>query len=127
LKQKDTLDERGRRRIEYAFNWARDFEKIKEASVTLNAEDKEAIRELVKVLAVEEEADKIQNAIFNAAKKHNLPPAKLFKMIYMILLGVPQGPRLGSYILAMGKQNVIDAVNRALENPRPSENQAASD
>jgi lysyl-tRNA synthetase class 1 len=127
LKQNETLDERARRRIEYAFNWVRDFEKIKEASVTLNVEDKEAIRELVKVLTVEEEPEKIQNAIFNAAKIYNLPPAKLFKMIYMILLGVPQGPRLGPYILAMGKQNVIDAVNRALEHPRPSENQAASD
>jgi lysyl-tRNA synthetase class 1 len=127
LKQNETLDERARRRIEYAFNWARDFEKIKEASVALSGEDQEVMKELVKVLAVEEEPEKIQNAIFNAAKIHNLPPAKLFKMIYMVLLGVPQGPRLGPYILAMGKQNVIDAVNRALENTRPSENQAVSD
>jgi lysyl-tRNA synthetase class 1 len=116
FKQNETLDERGRRRIEYAFNWARDFEKIKEASVALSGEDREAMKELVKVLAVEEEPEKIQNAIFNTAKKHNLPPARLFKTIYMILLGVPQGPRLGPYMLAMGKQNVIDAINRALEN-----------
>jgi lysyl-tRNA synthetase class 1 len=116
LKQNETLDERARKRIEYAFNWARDFEKIKEASVALSGEDREAMKELVKVLAVEKEPEKIQNAIFNTAKKHNLQPAGLFKTIYMILLGVPQGPRLGSYILAMGKQNVIDTINRALEN-----------
>lgn len=116
LKQNETLDERARRRIEYAFNWARDFEKIKEASVALSGEDREAMKELVKVLAVEKEPEKIQNAIFNTAKKHNLQPARLFKTIYMVLLGVPQGPRLGPYILAMGKQNVIDAINRALEN-----------
>jgi lysyl-tRNA synthetase class I len=30
------------------------------------------------------------------------------------LMGAPQGPRLGPYILAMGKQNVIEALRRAL-------------
>jgi len=36
-------------------------------------------------------------------------------MIYTVLLGAPQGPRLGPYILAMGKQNVIDALERTLK------------
>jgi lysyl-tRNA synthetase class 1 len=66
------------------------------------------------VLTIEQEPDKIQNAIFNVAKKHGMQPARFFKTVYMILLGVPQGPRLGPYILAMGKQNVVDALNRAL-------------
>jgi lysyl-tRNA synthetase class 1 len=108
-------DEAARKRIEHAFNWAKDFERIKEATVALSGEDKMAITKLVGVLTVEDEPDKIQNAIFNAAKQCNLQPAKLFKTIYMILLGVPQGPRLGPYIMAMGKQNVIDALNRALK------------
>jgi lysyl-tRNA synthetase class 1 len=115
LKQSETLDEAARKRIEHAFNWAKDFERIKEATVALSGEDKMAITKLVGVLTVEDEPDKIQNAIFNAAKQCNLQPAKLFKTIYMILLGVPQGPRLGPYIMAMGKQNVIDALNRALK------------
>jgi lysyl-tRNA synthetase class 1 len=115
LKQNETLDEPARKRIEYAFNWTKDFERIKEATVTLSREDKEAITELVRVLTVEDEPDKIQNAIFNAAKQCNLQPAKLFKTIYMILLGAPQGPRLGPYIMAMGKHNVIDALGRTLK------------
>jgi lysyl-tRNA synthetase class 1 len=68
-------------------------------------------------LKVEEDAEKIQNAIFNIAKKHSLEPAKFFKTLYTIFIGVPRGPRLGPYILAMGKQNVIAALNRALKNP----------
>jgi lysyl-tRNA synthetase class 1 len=115
LKQNETLDEPARKRIEYAFNWTKDFERIKEAPVTLGTEDKDAITDLVRILTVEGEAEKVQNAIFNTAKKYNLQPAQLFKLVYMILLGVPQGPRLGPYIVAMGKQNVIDAMNRALE------------
>jgi lysyl-tRNA synthetase class 1 len=70
---------------------------------------------VVEVLKVEDDAEKIQNAVFNAAKNCGFQPARLFKTIYTILLGVPQGPRLGPYILAMGKQNVIDALERALK------------
>jgi lysyl-tRNA synthetase class 1 len=74
------------------------------------------VKELVEVLRVEDDAEKIQNTIFNTAKRCGFQPAKFFKTIYTILLGVPQGPRLGPYILAMGKQNVIDALEGTLKN-----------
>ena len=114
LQKNQKLDESLKRRIEYAFNWVRDFEEIKETAVTLTAEEKEAVKELIELLRVENEAEKIQNSIFNTAKKHSIQPAKFFKTLYIILIGVPQGPRLGPYILAMGKQNVINALQRAL-------------
>jgi lysyl-tRNA synthetase class 1 len=115
LQQDQGPDESLRKRIEYASNWTKDFEEIKETSVSLTAEEKLAVTELIEALRVEDEAEKIQNAIFNAAKKCGLQPPKFFKTIYTILLGVPQGPRLGPYILAMGKANVIDALDRALK------------
>jgi lysyl-tRNA synthetase class 1 len=101
-------------RIEYAFNWTRDFEEIKETTVSLKNEEKNAITALIKALETEDEPDKIQNAIFNAAKTNGLKPSAFFKTLYAILMGAPQGPRLGPYILAMGKQNVISALRRAL-------------
>jgi lysyl-tRNA synthetase class 1 len=102
------------RRLEYAFNWTQDFEEIKETPVSLTSAEKTAITHLVKVIEAEDEADKIQNAIFNAAKSNGLKPGAFFKTLYAILMGAPQGPRLGPYILAMGKQNVIAALRRAL-------------
>jgi lysyl-tRNA synthetase class 1 len=114
LQKNQTIDEDLKRRIEYAFNWIKDFEEIKETAVSLKDGEATAIKELIKALKVENEAEKIQNCIFNIAKKHNLQPAEFFKTLYNILLGVPQGPRLGPYILAMGKQNVIDALQRVL-------------
>jgi len=116
LKQGQTFDKSLKKRVEYAFNWIRDFEEIKETAVTLVDEEKQAVAELIETLKVENEADKIQNAVFNTAKKRNLQPARLFKIVYTILLGAPQGPRLGPYILAMGKQNVINALERATKN-----------
>jgi lysyl-tRNA synthetase class 1 len=115
LQKNQTLDDDLRRRIEYASNWVRDFEEIKETAMTLTGEQKEALNELVEVLRVEDEAEKIQNIIFNTAKKHGVQPAEFFRTLYTILIGVPQGPRLGPYVLAMGRQNVIDALNRTLE------------
>jgi lysyl-tRNA synthetase class 1 len=101
-------------RIEYASNWTQDFEEIKETTVSLKNEEKNAITALIRVLETEGEPDKIQNAIFNAAKTNGLKPSAFFKTLYAILMGASQGPRLGPYILAMGKQNVIAALHRAL-------------
>lgn len=114
LQKNQQLDEDLVRRMEYAFNWARDFEEIKETDVSLTAEEKQAIADLVKALGTEDEPDKIQNAIFNAAKSHGVQPSAFFKVLYGILMGARQGPRLGPYVLAMGKQNVIAALQRAL-------------
>jgi lysyl-tRNA synthetase class 1 len=115
LQKNQVLDGRLKVRIKYAFNWIKDFEEIKETAVSLTNEEKTAVAELIEVLKAEGEAEKIQNAIFNTAKKHGLPLGNFFKTLYTILIGVPQGPRLGPYILAMGKQNVIDALERAFK------------
>jgi lysyl-tRNA synthetase class 1 len=114
LQKSQRLDDDLVRRMEYAFNWTHDFEEIKESAVNLSNEERNAIAGLLKTLDAENEPEKIQNAIFNAAKTSGLPPSGFFKTLYMILMGAPQGPRLGPYILAMGKQNVIAALQRAL-------------
>jgi len=114
LPKGQTLDENLKKRVEFASNWIKDFEEIKETAVSLNGDEKVAIAELIEVLKVEEDAGKLQNAIFNAAKKNGLQPGTFFKILYAILLGASQGPKLGPYLVAMGKQNVIEALQRAL-------------
>ncbi|MEM3703587.1 MAG: lysine--tRNA ligase, partial [Candidatus Bathyarchaeia archaeon] len=115
LKEGQQVDEDLKKRIEYALNWVQDFEEIKETTVSLKEKEKNAIVKLIEVLKSTEEAEKIQNAIFNIAKEHGLQPANFFKVLYLILIGAPQGPKLGPYILAMGKQNVINALTRTLK------------
>jgi lysyl-tRNA synthetase class 1 len=103
-----------KQRVEYALNWIGDFEEIKETDVTLKPEEKKAVAELTANLETEVEPDKIQNAIFSAAKNNGVQPGSFFKILYQILMGAPQGPRLGPYVLTMGKQNVIAALKRAI-------------
>ncbi len=103
------------KRIEYASNWINDFEEIKETSVKLTDQEKVAIQNLVEILATEDNPENIQNAIFNLAKNNGVQPRDFFKTLYTILMGAPQGPRLGPYVLAMGKKNVLAALRRVLE------------
>lgn len=113
---KEVSDNNLKKRIEYALNWAQDFKEIKETAMQLTPEEKNAVEELIQTLQTEEEDEtKIQEAIFSIARKHNTQPSRFFKTLYTILLGASQGPRLGPYIVAMGKQNVIGALKRALK------------
>jgi len=115
LSKNQHLDEDLKQRIEYATNWTLDFEEIKETPITLTAQQKAAVEYLIQILQAEEDPDKIQNGIFNAAKNNDLQPREFFKVLYTILMGAPQGPKLGPYVLAMGKQNVIAALKRTIK------------
>ncbi len=108
------IDAELQKQIEYAKNWNHDFSEIKETSVNLKPDEKEALKTLLKAIEGENAPDKIQNAIFNSAKDHGVQPGAFFRLLYMILIGAPQGPRLGPYILAMGKPNVVAALERAI-------------
>ncbi|MDH5734470.1 MAG: lysine--tRNA ligase, partial [Candidatus Bathyarchaeota archaeon] len=105
-------------RIEYARNWARDFMEIKETTIKLSSQEISTIKNLIGVLQTEADENQIQSAIFSIAREHNIQPSRFFKILYTILLGVSEGPRLGPYIIAMERKNVIDALNRALKRYR---------
>jgi lysyl-tRNA synthetase class 1 len=104
-----------KKRIEYALNWTQDFMEIKEKTVKLSDKEISAVKELIRMLQTKPDEEQIQGAIFSIARKHAVKPAKFFKTLYTILLGVPEGPRLGPYILAMEQENVIDALKRAIK------------
>lgn len=120
LQKNQTLDEGLKKRIQYALNWIGDFAEIKETAVSLTDEERQAITGLIKVLSGRVDAEKIQNSIFSIAKDSNLQPAEFFRILYTILVGAPQGPRLGPYILEMGKQNVIKALQNAVSQDQSS-------
>ena len=105
------------KRIEYALNWAGDYAKeIKETTIKLSEKEKNAIKQLIEVLKTEESAEKIQNIIFQIARENEMKPSDFFKILYTILLGAPKGPRLGPYIIAMGRENVLQALRKVVEN-----------
>jgi len=104
-----------KRRFGYALNWTQDFMEIKEKAIKLSTKEKAAVKEFIQTLQIEEDENQIQSAVFNISRKHGVKPSRFFETLYTILLGAPEGPRLGPYIVAMGRKNVIDALKRALK------------
>jgi lysyl-tRNA synthetase class 1 len=103
-------DDNFRERLEHAMNWARDVETIATGVVEIDPAEKEAILELAGVVNASDDENYLQNAIFTIARKHNLQTGKFFKTLYRVLIGSDSGPRLGPYILAMGRENVAAAL-----------------
>jgi lysyl-tRNA synthetase class 1 len=116
LQKNQSFDADLHRRIDYALNWSKDFNEIKETKVTLRPNEKKAILDLINNLKNKDNSDEIQNIIFSVAKANNLKPRIFFGILYSILMGAKHGPRLGPYILAMGMQNVIDSLRRVTKN-----------
>lgn len=101
-------------RIRYAQAWAEDFHEITETRVQLGEDERQAIQELAAIIRKEDDENVLQNAIFATARKHSLSAKGFFRLLYQILIGTPEGPRLGPYILAMERENVAEALSRAL-------------
>ena len=102
-------------KVQYGRNWTEDFEEIREARVELDEKEKAAIRELIQLIRSDSDEQKIQNGIFAAAHQNSLKAEGFFRTLYQILIGFPEGPRLGPYIVAMGRDNIADALSRALK------------
>jgi lysyl-tRNA synthetase class 1 len=100
--------------VDYATNWAEDFQEIPETKIEITNPQKLAIEDLIAIVRKETDERILQNSIFNLAKKYAIEPSDLFKLLYTILLGSPRGPRLGPYIKAMGNENVARALGRAV-------------
>jgi len=111
---KDGLTPSVQQEIDYATNWANDFQEIPENKIEITAPQKLAIEDLVAAVRKENDERILQNTIFNLAKKYSIEPSDFFKLLYTILLGAPRGPRLGPYIKAMGSENVARALERVV-------------
>jgi len=101
--------------LRYAMNWAEDFHEIGETRVELVEDEKLALKDLLNLLKNDVDEKTVQNSIFSIAKERNLEPKKMFEAIYRILIGETKGPRLGPYVVAMGRENVSAALERAVE------------
>ena len=108
-----STNERGlEEKIAYAVNWAKDFEEIGQKEVLLDEPELQAVSDIIGTLRSVVDEDEIQTTIYAVARKRGIAPSALFKRLYEILIGADRGPRLGPYILSMGKDNVIDALER---------------
>ena len=83
--------------------------KIDEAS-------KSAIKDLIDAINSYEDPKLLQSSIFNIARRYGIEPKEFFKLLYTILIGSDHGPRLGPYIIDVGRERVSSILSRYVSN-----------
>ena len=60
----------------------------------------------------DEEIEDLQNEIYQIAKGDDIEPKDFFKVLYQIILSTTRGPKIGPFILDIGKQNVAEKIGK---------------
>jgi len=105
------LDERIRRTL----NWVQDFEEDEPEKVDLDEAQRGAIRAIIEGFRKADDVDAYQAVIFDVSKAKGLKPRDVFTLVYQMLIGRPQGPRIGPYVELVGKENVIRELEQTIE------------
>ena len=98
--------------IEMAGNFADEFDISDEVSIDIDSKTKNALIQLVSLLEKDEEIEDLQNAIYHIAKSGDVEPKEFFKVLYEIILSTTRGPKIGPFILDIGKKNVAQKITK---------------
>jgi lysyl-tRNA synthetase class 1 len=101
-------------RLDFAKRWYDEFEKSEVMKVIISKNEKNAIKELIETIKKENNGETIQKEIFEIARRNDIKPVDFFKLIYRILLNSERGPRLGTYIIEVGKEEIINKLKEVL-------------
>jgi lysyl-tRNA synthetase class 1 len=102
--------------IRGAIAYDRDWEADKRVKEAPAAELHPAISALADAVAAYEgeDAEAVQALVFDVARAHEAEPRVLFRAIYRGLIGQDRGPRLGSFLLALGQAESAKALRGLL-------------
>ena len=105
--------------IKFAINYYIDFVLPNKQYVKINDNNKaifQDIVELLKSIDTKLTSEEIQTQIYEIGKKHNFSNLRdYFKLVYQVLLGQEQGPRLGSFIKLYGIKKTCDLIEEILQ------------
>jgi len=106
--------------IKYSLNYYNDFIFPYKKYLKIQESQKIIFEDIIKILEKEisndQSAEDIQSMLYEVGKKHKFENLKdFFKLIYQVLLGQDQGPRLGSFIKLYGVKETIDSIKKTLE------------
>jgi len=97
--------------ITLAGNFADEFDISEKIEIEIDSTTKKALSELASLLSDEREIEDIQNAIYQIAKGNGIEPRDFFKVLYQIILSTTRGPKIGPFIMDIGRKNVAEKLN----------------
>ena len=107
-----------RRYVYYAKNYVENFGSKELGTVEIDGEILEAVDSFVESLSEGMSDEDIQNLAFETARGRGVSVREFFRALYMILLGQPQGPKLGPLISRVGVNRFKDLYRKSLEEGR---------
>ncbi len=96
--------------IKLAGNYADDFDSQEKFEIQLDDQTKIALKKLGETLKSDENLEDLQNSIYQIAKTNNVQPKDFFKILYQIILGTNRGPKIGPFIVDIGKEKVAKMI-----------------
>ena len=105
--------------IKYSLNYYNDFVLPYKKYLKVSENQKIIFEDIIQILEKEvrkdHSAEDIQTMLYEVGKKHKFENLKdFFKLVYQVLLGQEQGPRLGSFIKLYGVKETIDSIKKVL-------------
>ncbi|MBI3190390.1 lysine--tRNA ligase [archaeon] len=77
----------------------------------LSEDEKSAVGDVKKALEKNISESELQSEIYEIARSHNVEPKKFFQILYRILITKDYGPKLGPFMIALGKDRVKSVLN----------------
>ena len=107
------------RLIDYAINFYTDFVMPKKKYIPIDNSNQDIFLDIVsflKKIDADSSSEDIQTQIYEIGKKYNFTNLRdYFKLIYQVLFGQEQGPRLGSFIKLFGIEKTISLIEDLLK------------
>ena len=105
--------------INYAINYYNDFVLPNKKYLNIDSVNKVVFEEMRDVLKSKindnSSAEEIQTLLYEVGKNHDFENLKdFFKLVYQVLLGQEQGPRLGSFIKLYGINETIKIIEQRI-------------
>lgn len=97
--------------ITLAGNYADDFDRPAKVEIQLDDATRKALSSLATILSAEKEPEDLQNDIYNIAKSSGVQPRDFFKILYQILLASDRGPKIGPFILDIGRKKTASLIS----------------
>ena len=107
--------------LDFALNYYEDFILPKKKFLEIDSSNKEVFIDIINVLENEvtenSSSEDIQTLLYEVGKKHEFENLKdFFKLVYQVILGQDQGPRLGSFFKLFGLRETIDYLKKLIDN-----------
>ena len=105
--------------IKYSLNYYNDFVLPYKKYLKVSGNQKIIFADIIQILenkvSKNHSAEDIQTMLYEIGKKHKFENLKdFFKLVYQVLLGQEEGPRLGSFIKLYGVRETIDSIKKVI-------------